>query len=202
MSEPTPDNEAGGPSPSPQTPDPNLPSWARKRSRAANPLSVERLAAFIGPRWPKYQQKFRAFEEDPSFTPTWNWGAAVFQSAWFLYRKLYLAAFGFMLIPSMVFRFLTESDTPMTLTELQKPENRPLLLVQIGVGLSTIIAAGGVGNWLLYRRAKAAAQLADMQELSPTESLPWLERVGGVNNWGVALAVAVFLMSSYAALMA
>ena len=34
------------------------------------------------------------------------------------------------------------------------------------------------------------------------ESLPWLERVGGVNNWGVALAIAVFLMSSYAAMMA
>ena len=189
-------NASGG-----STPDPNLPAWARRRT-LADPLSEERMAAFIGPRWPTYQKKFAPFHEDPAFVPTWNWSAAVFQSAWFLYRKLYLAAFGFMLIPGFVFRVLTGSDGQLTMAELQKPENEPLMLMQIAVGLSAIIAAGGVGNWLLFRRARAAVRLAAAQELSEVETIPWLIRVGGTNRMGVALAMAVFIMSAYAALRA
>jgi hypothetical protein len=207
MSDPTRDGtsgEGGAPgsgTPGGGSPDPNLPSWARQRA-ATNAMSEERLAAFIGPRWPTYQKKFAPFHEDPAFVPTWNWSAAFFQSAWFLYRKLYLAAFGFMLIPGYVFRLLTGSDGQLTMTELQKPENEGLMLMQIAVGISAIIAAGGVANWLLFRRARAAVRLAAAQELSDVETLPWLARVGGINRMGVALAVAVFLMSLYAAFKA
>ena len=207
MSDPTREgapNEAGtggNEAPGSNTPDPNLPSWAKPRA-ATNAMSEERMAAFIGPRWPTYRKKFAQFHEDPAFVPTWNWSAALFQSAWFLYRKLYLAAFGFMLIPGMVFRLLTGSDGQLTMTELQKPENEGLMLMQIAVGLSAIIAAGGVANWLLFRRARAAVRLAAAQELSEVETIPWLARVGGINRLGVALAVAVFGMSLYAALRA
>lgn len=178
----------------------NLPAWARKKSTSADPMSDDRLEAFIGPRWPTYQRKFAQFREDPTFVPTWNWSAAIFQAAWFLYRKLYLAAFGFILIPGMIFRLMTGSDTQLTLAELQKPENESLMLMQIAIGLSTIIASGGISNWLLFRRARAAMQLVTIQEIPVDETLPWLSRVGGINRMGVVLAVAVFLMSTYAAL--
>jgi len=167
-----------------------------------NPLTDPRLATFIGPRWSVYQRKFAPFFEDPGFVPTWNWSAALFQSAWFLYRKLYLAAFAFMLGPGVVFRLLTGSDVQMTMAEMQKPENQGLLMVNVAVGISSIIAAGGVGNWLLYRRARAAVQLSSMQALPASETLPWLARVGGINHLGVALAMAVFVMSVYATVMA
>ena len=196
-SDPTPDIEPSG-SPA----QPSLPPWARRQQDAANPLSDERMLAFIGPRWPIYQSKFAPFTEDPSFVPTWNWSAALFQSAWLLYRKLYLAAFGFMLLPGLAFRLLTGSDTQMTMSELQKPENRSLMLMQIGVGVSAFIAAGGIGNWLLFRRARAAVRIALTQEMPKAEVLPWLARVGGINRLGVALAVAVFIMSIYASLRA
>ncbi len=201
MSDPTRDGTPGNNAPGGDTPDPNLPAWARRRT-AANSLTEERMAAFIGPRWVTYQRKFAQFLEDPAFVPTWNWSAALFQSAWFLYRKLYLAAFGFMLVPGLVFRLLTGSDGQLTMTELQKPENEWLMLMQIAVGLSAIITAGGIANWLLFRRARAALRLAAAQELSEAETIPWLTRVGGINRMGVALAVAVFLMSAYAALRA
>ena len=181
-------------------PDPNLPAWARKQQNAANPLSDERMLAFIGPKWPAYEVKFAQFLEDPAFVPTWNWSAALFQSIWFLYRKLYLAAFGFMLLPGMAFRLLTGSETQLTWTEWQKPENRGLWMMQIAVGVSSIIAAGGVANWLLFRRARAAVRIALAQEMPNTEELPWLARVGGTSRTGVALAVALFIVSSYAAL--
>ena len=88
------------------------------------------------------------------------------------------------------------------MTELQKPENEALMLMQIAVGISAIITAGGVANWLLFRRARAAVRLAAMQDLSDADTVPWLARVGGINRMGVALAVAVFCMSVYAALRA
>lgn len=179
----------------------NLPMWARKKP-SSNPLSDERLAAFIGPRWPTYERKFVQFREDPSFVPTWNWSAAFFQAAWFLYRKLYLAAFAIILIPGMVFRLLTGANTQLTLTELQKPENEGLLLMQVAIMLSTVIASGGIGNWLLFRRARAAVRLAIAQEVPSNETIPWLEQVGGINRLGVAFAVAILLMTGYASLAA
>lgn len=178
-----------------------IPAWFRKPG-GSNTLSDEKLAAFIGDKWQKYQRKFAPFFEDPAFVPTWNWSAALFQSAWFLYRKLYLAAFGFMLGPGLVFRWLTGSNTQLTLTELQKPENEGLLLMQLGVGLSSIILSGGVANWLLFRRAKAAVQLAAMESMPESEALPWLARVGGINRVGVAFAAALFVMSVYASVRA
>ncbi|MBL0170104.1 MAG: DUF2628 domain-containing protein [Gemmatimonadaceae bacterium] len=184
------------------SPDPSLPAWARRQQDAANPLTDERMMAFIGAKWPTYARKFEPFFKDPSFVPTWNWSAALFTSGWLLYRKLYLAAFSFMLFPGLAFRLLTGSDTQMTMTELQKPENRGLMLTQIGVGVSVFIASGGIGNWLLFRRAQAAVRIALAQGLPKTEELPWLERVGGINKIGVALAVAVFVMSVYATMSA
>jgi hypothetical protein len=181
--------------------EPALPAWARKQ-QMADPLTDERLAAFIGPRSAKYARKLAAFRIDPAFTPTWNWSAALFQAGWFIYRKMYLAALAFMIVPGFVFRLLTNSDAQMTLAELQKPENEWLALVQFGVGLSSIIAAGGVANWLLFRRARAAAYIAAAQGAPVEEERHWLVRVGGVNNFGVILAGLVFLMSMYAAMKA
>ena len=101
-------------------PEPSLPAWARKQL-SENPLTDPRLSTFIGPNWSVYQRKFAPFFEDPGFVPTWNWSAAFFQSAWFLYRKLYLAAFAFMLGPGVVFRLLTGTDVQMTMAEMQTP---------------------------------------------------------------------------------
>jgi hypothetical protein len=194
-------DELNNGAPSQPPPEPALPSWARKQ-QTADPLTDARLAAFIGPRTATYTRKFAPFRIDPSFTPTWNWAAALFQAAWFIYRKMYLAALAFMIVPGFVFRLLTNSDTQMTMAELQKPENEWLALVQFGVGLSSIIAAGGVANWLLFRRARAAAHIAAAQSAPAEEEHSWLVRVGGVNNLGVALAGALFLMSMYAAMKA
>ena len=177
--------------------DPNLPAWARKPKNAGNPLTEARLAAFIGPRWPKYARKFAAFSEDPSFVPTWNWSAALLPFVWFLFRKLYLAAIVVVVAPGFIVRLLTETDTQLTATELHKEETQWLLLVYVGVWISMTITAGGLGNWLLFRRARAAARIAELQELPDAEALTWLQRVGGVNRSGAILAIAIVIMMMY-----
>ncbi len=177
--------------------DPNLPEWARKPKMSGNPLTEARLAAFIGPQWPKYARKFAAFQEDPSFVPTWNWSAALVPFVWFLFRKLYLAAIVVVIAPGFIVRLLTDSDSQMTQQELMKEENQWLLLVYAGVWLSTVITAGGLGNWLLFRRARAAARIAELQALPDADALTWLQRVGGVNRTGAILAIAIVLMMAY-----
>jgi len=179
-------------------PDPKLPAWFRKQT-VADPMSDERLAAFIGPRWTTYARKFAPFREDPSFVPTWNWTAALFQVAWFAYRKLYLAALGFWVIPGLVFRALSGSDAQLTMSELMKPENEHVLMMQFGVALSSMILSGGIANWLLFRRARAAVHIAALQESGAPEQLSWLARVGGVNRRGTTFAVLILLMLTYAA---
>jgi hypothetical protein len=158
-------------------------------------LGEERMAAYFGAKWDTvYRRKLAPFFDDPAFTPTWNWSAALASPAWFLYRKLYLPFSVFFLVPGFVFRWLTGSDTPQTATELMKPENEWLLTMNAAVYLSSMLAAGGTANWLLFRRAQAAGRFVSLQELPPGEDTALLRRMGGVNRLATSLFLTVAAM--------
>jgi hypothetical protein len=142
------------------------------------------------------------FLEDPGFVPTWNWAAALFMPAWFLYRKLYVAFALFFFVPGTVVRLVTGSDAPTTLQEMQKPEHEYFLLMNLGVYLSAVIAAGGTGNWLLFRRARAALALLAAQAVPAAEEGPLLAQLGGVNRAGTALFVLLSVVLTLAQLSA
>lgn len=191
---PAPDEErpAGGEAP--------LPRWAQ-RAPGASPFTEARLAAFIGPAWERrYRGKLAPFLEDPRFVPTWNWAAALFMPVWFLYRKLYLPFALFFFVPGIAVRLITGSDVPATMQELQKPENEYFLLMNAAVYLSAVIAAGGTGNWLLYRRAQAAMGLLSAHPVPPEEEGVLLARWGGVNRTATWLFVAMSAMMTLAQL--
>lgn len=174
---------------------PELPRWARQAG-PSDEFSEERMQAYFGPKWEKsYRRKLAPFFEDSSFVPTWNWPAAIaFPPAWFLYRKLYVPFTIFFLVPGFVFRWLTGSDTPQTVTELSKPENEWLQLMSIAVFVSSSLAAGGTANWFLFRRARAASRLVSMQGVSASEGLDLMRRVGGVNRTATSLFVVLMLV--------
>lgn len=177
-----------------------LPGWALRPKRTGE-LNDEALEVFIGPKWEStYKRKLASFREDPTFVPTWNWSAALVPAMWFLYRKLYLAFAAFVIIPSLAFRWITGSDLQMTATTLQAPENEWLITMQFGVLLSTMLAAGGTANWLLFRRARAAIRLVALQSLPEPDSTVLLRRIGGVNRWGVVFILALTLTSVIATL--
>ena len=91
---------------------------------------------------------------DASFVPTWNWAAALATPFWFLYRKMYLWFALFFFAPQLMLGWLVpDVSTAVTPEALLKPENEQALLVIFGVQLSVHLAAGGVANWLLFRRA-------------------------------------------------
>jgi len=186
----------------PSAPEPELPTWARRRATVGQ-LPERDLAVFIGRKWdPTYKRKFVPFVEDGAFTPTWNWSAALGSPFWFLYRKLYLAFAGFFVLPGFAFRLLTDSDTVLTMQNMQAPENKSLVMMNVAVWLSSAIAAGGTANWLLFRRARAATRLVAMQQISEADSLLLLQRIGGVNRGGAVLFVVLSLVMAMAQLAA
>ena len=186
----------------PSAPEGELPAWAKRRT-PSDELSDERLGLFIGPRWERsYRKKFAPFREDASFVPTWNWSAALAMPFWFLYRKLYLAFAVFFMMPGFAFRWLTGSDTVLTVQSMQLPENESLVMMNMAVFLSAVIAAGGTANWLLFRRARAATRLVAMQRAPDDESMALLRRIGGVNRNGTVLFFVLSLMLAVAQLRA
>lgn len=186
----------------PIAPEGELPAWAKRRT-PLDDLSDERLGLFIGPRWERsYRKKFAPFRDDASFVPTWNWSAALAMPFWFLYRKLYLAFAIFFMMPGFAFRWLTGSDTVLTVQSMQLPENESLVMMNMAVFLSAVIAAGGTANWLLFRRARAATRLVAMQRAPDDESTALLRRIGGVNRNGTVLFFVLSLMLAVAQLRA
>lgn len=188
-----------GQDPSEPAREPEIPNWARRPSPTGQLLSEERLAAYFGPKWDRvYRHKVAPFLDDPTFVPTWNWSAALvalFSPAWFLYRKLYLPfALFFLSEPLAVELLLGDAAIPRTMTEMVKPENQGIIRLMFAVKLSVVVAAGGTANWLLFRRARAAAQFAKVQGLPAGEDLTLMQRMGGVNRLATALFVALSMV--------
>ena len=189
----------------PESPEPRneLPRWATQAARAT-PFSDARMAAYIGPRWEStYRDRLSHFFEDPSFTPTWNWAAAIVGPLWFLYRKLYLAFAVFTIVPMIVFPFFFASEAePASLQMLMSPEGRPARLVYFGLTLSVRLAAAGTANWFLFRRARAASLVVTMQQVPEDVAVSRMQRLGGVNRMPVVLFGLIWLALGVAAALA
>lgn len=184
---------SGGSAPPPQN---ELPRWATKR-QATTPFSDERMAAYIGPRWEStYRAKLARFIEDPAFTPTWNWAAALGSPFWFLYRKLYLSFLAFLILPQLLFGFVVSEQDPTVLKNPESPEAIAFVTMWVAVTISAGIAAGGTGNWFLFRRARAASMVVTMQQVPEDVALTRLARLGGVSIRPVVLFVLFSLAFS------
>ena len=178
--------------------EPELPTWARRPNGGGPELADHRLALFIGRKWETtYRRKFAPFLEDPSFTPTWNWSAFFAAPIWFLYRKLYLPFVLFMFVPPFIVQLvLAPADAIMRpsadMTPEQTVEAMKAMVPYFAFELSSRIAAAGIANWLLFRRARAAARFVDLQPWSEQESQQMLARLGGVHKGPTILLSVLF----------
>jgi hypothetical protein len=152
------------------------------------------LALFVGPRWATYRRKFAPFFEEPAFTPTWNWAAAIGTEFWFLYRKMYLWFAVFFFVPTLAIQWLWGDQ--VSLEAVTAPANTQLRLIIVGVQLSSRLAAGGIANWLLFRRASMAVRVVDAQPMGDADREQFLRRLGGTNRTFTLLLLAVFALMS------
>lgn len=178
---------------------PSLPPWATAKPAAGVPAPDSPLdrqfAAFVGPRWATYRRKFAPFFDDPRFQPTWNWAAALctlFGPLWFLYRKLYVPAIAFWMLPSIGLSLLWRGG-PITMQDIAS--NTDLQLLITGVQLSTVILAGGTANFLLFRRAQAAIRLVQARGANEQQAQALLGRVGRVNPVAVIGGLVLMMLS-------
>jgi hypothetical protein len=87
--------QCGAPAPPPQ--DSHLP-YSRERNFS---FTLEEIASFVQKEVSRYTEKFLKFETE-GFSLSWNWGAFFFGGFWFLYRKVYLAGFLFLLLSTFI----------------------------------------------------------------------------------------------------
>jgi hypothetical protein len=187
--------------------EPPLPSWARpKPSGPPAPGSAleQQFETFIGPRWATYRRKFTPFFDEPRFQPTWNWSAAIMSlfslgPVWFIYRKLYLPAVFFWLLPTIAMGLLWSGDA-LTLQDLVRdtPTARDFKLIAAGVQLSVALFAGGTANYLLFRRARAAISLAEQRAPDRETFELILTRLGRVNPIGATVVLVLMLIGGLA----
>ncbi len=188
MSNSTPDNgpDDGGNS---------LPAWARNATGSGGGSSMdEQMSLFIGPKWETtYRRKLSPFLDDPSFVPTWNWSAFFATPLWFLYRKLYFPFVVFMFAPGIALNFALGPDVRLPVNaDPSDPETMKTALIMFSFTLSGMVAAGGTGNWLLFRRARAVTSFIATQNLPKAELHDLIERFGGVHKWFTTLMAAMF----------
>ncbi len=150
------------------------------------------MRAFIGPKWDEpYKRKLAPFFEDPAFVPTWNWSAFLATPLWFLYRKLYFAFILFMFAPGIALSIVLGPEARLPITaDPTDPEVIRTAITVFSFTLSGMIAAGGTGNWLLFRRARVVTQFAESQNLPENQALELISNFGGVHR-GLTAVMAV-----------
>jgi len=128
------------------------------------------------PAFDYYKKKFEQIETPagPQFVLSWNWPAALFDSfLWFLYRKMYLFALLYAMLPALAI-FLTGD---------------------MSVGLVSRVLAGGSANYLYYWHVRDKLQrIMAMSHLDAQARTQLVREEGGVQYYVLWLGVALHLL--------
>ncbi|MGD9853043.1 MAG: DUF2628 domain-containing protein [Nitrospirales bacterium] len=128
------------------------------------------------PAFKYYQEKFAQIEtpSGPRFVLSWNWPAALFDSfLWFLYRKMYLFALLYAVLPAMAI-FLTGD---------------------MSVGLVSRMLAGGSANYLYYWHVRDKIQrIMALPAMDAQARTQLIREEGGVQPYVLWLGVALHLL--------
>jgi hypothetical protein len=147
------------------------------------------LRAYTGPNWDSHYGKvfaslLKARVDGTSAGWTWNWPAAIFPG-WFLYRRLYLAFFVFLLI----FTLINVVDQAVA----GSPDGgSPVALLF----LALIVIMGVSGDRLLFRKA-----YSKVTSTGTDASAARLAGIGRPHKWLIWLAVAVMVVGVLAAIL-
>ena len=147
------------------------------------------LQVYVGENWePHYHEVFarllKARVDGTSAGWTWNWPAAIVP-VWFLYRRLYLAFFAFLL----VFTLINITDQAAAGSPDGGSPVALLFLVLVPV-------MGVSGDRLLFRKAYSKVISATNQSDAAK-----LETIGRPHKWLIWFAVAVIVIGVLAAIL-
>jgi hypothetical protein len=135
------------------------------------------LAAYVGPKWQSHYRTcfeglLAATLDGTKHRWTWNWSACIFPG-WFLYRRLYTAFVGFVVLES----FVAALAVPIP----------PLIVVPM-------LVRGYVGDRLLFRKAMFTLPLdAEVDFVS-------LQRAGKPHKWVLWVPIVIAAIGFVAAI--
>ena len=138
----------------------------------------EARAAYVGSRYPLFEESFNLFDEAKGFRFTFIWPPMIFGLLWFIYRRMHLeAALAFLF--GLVMMFMRSAGG----------EN---LIMFMSLGFSLFLAV--TGRWLYWkavdRRLEQAMRLFPHE---PDKALAWLRYKGGVSPLAVVLTLAALM---------
>ena|GEM_PF-2017514 len=151
-------------------------------ARPANTLAEAR-AAYVGRRYPLFEESFNLFDDSGGFRPTFIWAPLFFGLFWFLYRRMYLEA---------VLAFLAGLALMSLRVAWGEGGEGTVMLMSFCFSLFMAVA----GRWLYWRAVdRRLEQAMRLFPHDPDRALAWLRWKGGVDPWAVVIALGIILIS-------
>ncbi|MGO0063457.1 DUF2628 domain-containing protein [Brevibacillus fluminis] len=141
-------------------------------TRQGTEISQDDLIVFVGNNQAYYLQKWMTSLQ-PEKRSGWNWVAFFFAPMWFAYRKMYLQAFIFFIVQSIV------SSITFGIT-----------------GLAGAIIGGLFGNAYYYKHAKQKIQQTMLSTDNPDMRKMKLMQAGGTSKGALILVIVLWLLWS------
>ncbi|MDQ6619356.1 MAG: DUF2628 domain-containing protein [Pseudomonadota bacterium] len=139
----------------------------------------------VGPNPDHYASRFLAFEKAGKPLAGWNWAAFFAPCLWAAYRKLWIAALVFALLPlGGAMAFVAVSGT------VDRALGAWAVFALLLIWLLPCTIAAACADYLVYRRVRAQSLAAERETVSPVEAATRAATSGAVSWYGAAGAVA------------
>lgn len=170
-------------------------------------IPVKDLAVFTGQNAIYFLPKFKSYADKQPTAMTFNFSAALFQSFYFFYRKMYLIGFLVFLattilsIPAMLFamdqmrnQFLGPAATPWF-----RPEDMQTLMQACSTVMIVLrVMLGSLFNRLYLRHAVAKVKHIQHQKLPQEQYVQALTKAGSVSMRVIFLTIGLLIVAGYA----
>lgn len=139
----------------------------------------------VGPNADHYRKRFLAFEKAGKPLASWNWAAFSAPPLWAAYRKLWIPALVFALLPlAGVLAFIALSAA------IDRAAGAWAMFALILIWVIPGAIAAAFADYLVYRRVRRDALAAERETANPVEAATRAASAGAVSWYGAAAGVA------------
>jgi hypothetical protein len=138
-------------------------------------ISHSELDAFFGDA--KYPEKFQTYQQKGSRFAGFSFWAALYGTAWFFYRRLYVQGLGLLFV-EVLFPTIVSVLTLAAVPQLTERADGLVLFASI---VGTRIATGYWGNLVLFKKAERQIREIDTMNFNNDMHLRMITGAGAVN---------------------
>ncbi len=150
-----------------------------------------------------YIERFRRFDEAGGMRLGWHWPAFFVTFLWLVYRRMYLVAALYFVLPFFL-RASTEGPVseptppPESLAQLFSEMSIQDIVLSFGPPILFFIVPAIFADSVYWWHANRMIRDAEQKFADPPDQIAWLRKRGGTSSiWLVLLAFVVFLLSVF-----